>query len=130
MPTICLSTFIKAPPERVFDLSRSITLHTVSMQHTNEKAVAGRTSGLIELNESVTWRAKHVFKTRFLETRITAMIPYSLFTDEQLKGDFKMMKHEHHFKVLEDSTLMTDIFTFQTPYGFSGILVNFLFLKK
>jgi ligand-binding SRPBCC domain-containing protein len=130
MPTICLSTFIKAPPERVFDLSRSITLHTVSMQHTNEKAVAGRTSGLIELNESVTWRAKHVFKTRFLETRITAMIPYSLFTDEQLKGDFKMMKHEHHFKVHEDGTLMTDIFFFESPHGFLGTLVNFLFLKK
>ena len=40
MPTITLTTIIKAPIENVFDLARSIDLHQHSMQHTKEKAVA------------------------------------------------------------------------------------------
>ena len=50
---------LNADKEIVFDLSRSIDLHKLSTVHTNETAIAGRTSGLIGLNESVTWRAKH-----------------------------------------------------------------------
>ncbi|MCW3108875.1 MAG: cell division protein, partial [Segetibacter sp.] len=118
------------PVERVFDLSRSITLHTASMHHTNEIAVAGITTGLIELNETVTWQAKHLFKTRFLQTKISSMTHYTSFTDEQVKGDFKMMKHEHYFTVEGEGTLMTDIFTFETPYGIFGPILNSFFLKK
>ena len=54
MPTIYLTIEINAPIERCFDLSRSIDLHTLSTSHTNEKAIAGVTSGLIGLNEEVT----------------------------------------------------------------------------
>ena len=54
MPAIQLSTFIKAPVERVFDLSRSIDLHKISTKHSHEEAVAGVTGGLINLNETVT----------------------------------------------------------------------------
>jgi hypothetical protein len=43
----------------VFDLSRSIDLHKISTQHTNEEAVAGKNNWTNELHESVTWKAKH-----------------------------------------------------------------------
>ncbi|WP_153798291.1 SRPBCC family protein [Foetidibacter luteolus] len=128
MPTIRLSTSINAPVERVFNLARSINLHTASMQHTKELAIAGKTSGLIEEGESVTWQAKHLFKTRTLTTKITAMAPYRFFTDEMTEGDFIMMKHEHHFIQQGNHTLMTDVFTFQSPYGILGKAVNGLFL--
>ena len=59
MPKINLTTTIDAPIERVFDLARSIDLHKLSTKKTNEEAVNGKTSGLIELGETVTWRAKH-----------------------------------------------------------------------
>ena len=59
MPIIKIITRIKAEPHVVFDLSRSIDFHIESTIHTNEKAIDGRTSGLIQLGESVTWRAKH-----------------------------------------------------------------------
>ncbi len=62
MPLIHLTTVIHAPLHRVFDLSRSITLHKRSMEHLQEEAVKGRTSGLIEYDETVTWRAKHLTK--------------------------------------------------------------------
>jgi hypothetical protein len=54
MPRIELKTEVEANMEIVFDLSRSIDLHKISMGNTNEKAIAGKTSGLIELDESVT----------------------------------------------------------------------------
>jgi hypothetical protein len=48
---ISLATLIHAPIERVFDLSRSIDLHQQSMRHISEKAIAGKTSGLISESE-------------------------------------------------------------------------------
>lgn len=130
MPTIHLTTFIAAPIERVFDLSRSIEVHKKSMAHTGEQAVAGTTMGLINFDETVTWKAKHLFKTRVLKTRITAMEkPYS-FTDEMVEGDFKQMKHEHHFKQIDNGTLAIDIFTFEAPYGALGKMVNTIYLRN
>ncbi|MBD0294000.1 MAG: cell division protein, partial [Flavisolibacter sp.] len=45
MPFIHLTTFIAAPIERVFDLSRSINLHKASMKAYNERPIAGKISG-------------------------------------------------------------------------------------
>ena len=47
-----------------------------------------------------------------------------MFTDEQVKGDFKMMKHEHHFKPCENGTIMIDLFHFESPYGAIGKIVQ------
>ena len=41
MPTIELLTKIRAPKELVFDLTRSIDLHKISTQQTDEEAIAG-----------------------------------------------------------------------------------------
>ena len=130
MPVIHLTTLIHAPVERVFNLARSINLHEKSMSHTNEKAVGGVTSGIIQQGETVTWQAKHLFKTRFLTVQITAMKPYEFFTDEMVKGDFKSMKHHHYFKTVEGGTVMKDEFTFSSPYGFLGKVVNGIFLTN
>jgi hypothetical protein len=70
MPTrIDLTTIINAPIEICFDLSRSIDLHQQSTQQTHEKAIAGRTTGLIELNEFVTWQATHFLITQKLTSK-------------------------------------------------------------
>ena len=128
MPVIQLITSIIAPVEKVFDLSRDLSLHAVSMKHTNEKAIAGRTSGLIKEGETVTWQARHLFKTRMLTTKITLMKPYTFFIDEMIQGDFKYMKHEHHFQYKDGITSMKDIFCFESPYGILGKLANSVFL--
>jgi len=130
MPTIHLTNFIAAPVERVFDLSRSIELHKKAMAHTGEKAVAGTTMGLIGLNETVTWTAKHLYKTRVMKVKITAMQQPFSFTDEMVEGTFKSMKHEHHFKQIDNGTLAIDIFTFESPYGAIGKMLNSVFLRK
>ncbi|MGN6293998.1 MAG: SRPBCC family protein [Chitinophagaceae bacterium] len=130
MPTIHLTTFIAAPADRVFDLSRSIDLHKQSMTKHKEEAVAGVRFGLIEKDETVTWKARHLFKNRILKTRITAMKKPEMFTDEQAEGDFKLLKHEHHFKPCDNGTIMIDIIDFEAPYGTIGKTFNKLYLTK
>ena len=86
MPVIKLSTIIKADIQIVFDLSRSIDLHKISTDKTNEEAIAGVTNGLIGLDETVTWRAKHLGVTQTLQSKITSFKPPYYFVDEMLKG--------------------------------------------
>jgi ligand-binding SRPBCC domain-containing protein len=130
MPTIHLTTFIAAPINVVFDLSRHIDLHKESMSRFKEEAVAGTRFGLIEKDETVTWKAKHLFKNRLLRSKITAMKKPDMFTDEQLQGDFKKMKHEHHFKSCENGTILIDLFYFESPFGLLGQWFNSLYLTN
>lgn len=130
MPRIYLETRISASVEIVFDLSRSIDLHKISTEHTKEEAIAGRTSGLIGLGETVTWRAKHLGFTQNLTSKITDYNYPFFFADEMTQGAFKEFRHEHRFESHENTTLMIDIFTYQSPFGFLGKLADFIFLKK
>jgi ligand-binding SRPBCC domain-containing protein len=130
MPKIHITTFIAAPCERVFDLSRSINLHSISTAHTDEQAIAGVTSGLINLNETVTWQAKHLFKKRQHTSKITAMESPVFFVDEMTAGKFKSFRHEHHFKQIDNGTIMIDILDFESPYGAAGKFFNAIYLKK
>ena len=64
MPQIKLTTSIAAPLEVVFDLSRSIDVHQISMQQSDERAIGGITSGLIQKDETVTWQARHLLRKK------------------------------------------------------------------
>jgi ligand-binding SRPBCC domain-containing protein len=129
MPRIELRTFIDAPIDRCFDLSRSIDLHKISTQHTGEEAVEGVTSGLIGLGQSVTWRAKHFGIWQQLTTTITDYNRPSFFADEMVKGAFKSFRHEHHFReISKDQTEMVDYFDYRSPLGMLGKLADKLFL--
>lgn len=130
MPTIELKTIIDADIEICFDLSRSIDLHQISTAHTDEKAITGRTEGLIELGEFVTWEAKHFGFTQQLCSKITAYDRPVHFRDEQIKGAFKYIVHDHYFEVENGKTMMTDVFDFEAPLGLIGKLVSNLILKN
>jgi len=129
MPFIHLTTFIAAPQERIFDLSRSVSLHKQSMSAHGEKIIDGTMGGLMNLNDSVTWSARHLFKQRTLKVQITKMQRPDYFVDEQVKGNFGMMKHEHYFKPIENGTLMIDQFHFEVK-GMIGKLVTKFYLEK
>lgn len=130
MPTIRLKTIINADIHKVFDLARDIDLHLKSTSKTNEKAIAGRTSGLIENNETVTWRAKHLGIYQTHTSKIIDMEKPYQFTDIMLKGTFKSLKHQHIFVQEGKNTIMTDIFEFESPFGIVGKFFNQIFLKN
>lgn len=130
MTTINLTTKINAPLKTVFDASRNIDIHQQSASKSNEKAISGITSGLINLNETVTWRGKHFGIYLTHKSRITAMSFYDYFVDEMEEGKFKTFKHEHFFKEINGVTIMTDQLHYETPFGIIGKLFDTLFLKK
>ena len=130
MTTIYLSTKIKASIQIVFDASRNIDVHQLSTNKSNEIAIAGVTSGLINLNETVTWRGKHFGLYLTHKSRITAMTCYSYFIDEMEEGKFKSFKHQHFFEEINGITTMTDKLQYETPFGVFGKLFDYLFLKK
>ncbi|WCO03280.1 SRPBCC family protein [Psychroserpens ponticola] len=130
MPLIEIKTLIKADIQTCFDVARNIDFHTKSLEHSNEKAIAGKTSGLIELDEWVTWEAKHFGFTQQLTSKITEFDSPSYFVDEMVSGAFKAFKHEHIFQSKDGRTLMIDKFNFQSPFGILGKLANVLFLVR
>lgn len=130
MARICIAVEINAALPIVFDLCRSIDMHMISTKGSNEKAIAGTITGLIQKNETVTWQAKHLFKTRTFKSVISAMQPYHYFKDEMLAGDFKTFKHEHFFVEKKGKVFMKDVLILEAPYGIIGKMVMALFLKK
>ncbi|WP_298422234.1 SRPBCC family protein [uncultured Kordia sp.] len=130
MTAIHINTHINAPIQLVFDLSRDITEHEASANHTREKAIAGRTSGKIELGETVTWRAKHFGIYLQHTSIISAFESPTRFVDEMQKGVFKSFHHEHIFKENENGTEMIDILNYEVPYGIFGRFFNYCILKS
>lgn len=130
MPTIKLVTIIQAPVDICFDASRDIKIHELSTKNTNERAIAGKTSGLCELNDEITWQARHFGIRQQLTVRITKFNRPIFFEDEMLKGAFKSMRHEHHFREISNGTEMIDIFNYEVPFGPIGKLFDRLVLRK
>jgi ligand-binding SRPBCC domain-containing protein len=129
MPEIILNTRIHAPLEICFNLARSIDLHKESMKHTGEQVVAGITEGLIELGESVTWKARHFGIVMKLTSRITEFQFPDMFVDEMVNGPFNTMKHRHIFLASEGQTLMVDEFEYTSPLGILGKAADSIFLE-
>lgn len=129
MPLIQLSTSIKAPKEICFDLARDIDAHQLSTSKTKERAISGRTSGLCEEGDTITWQSTHFGIKQKLTARVTKMISPFYFEDEMIKGAFSSMKHKHSFKTIGEQTIMTDEFYYTSPLGFIGKIGDWLFLK-
>ncbi len=130
MPIIKLETEINAPVERVFDLARSIDLHKDSMSKYDERAVAGVTSGLINLHETVTWEAVHFSVRQRLTSRITAFERPRYFRDSMVSGAFKRFDHDHYFEEIGGQTLVKDVFDYDSPLGILGQIADLMFVES
>jgi ligand-binding SRPBCC domain-containing protein len=130
MPVIKIETFINAPPNLCFDLTRDIDVHVAASTQTGERAVAGVTSGKIGLGETVTWEGVHFMVRQRLTSMITVFEPPTLFVDEMQDGPFKRWKHSHQFFAENDGTRMVDRVEFASPFGALGALVDMLVIKS
>ena len=126
-------TVIRAPIERCFDLARSIEVHLAGNIHSGEAAVAraGVTSGLIDLGQRVTWRARHFGVWQELTSEITAMERPASFQDTMIHGAFRWMEHDHFFRSLAPcETEMRDVFRFAAPLGILGRVAEVAVLRR
>ena len=130
MPVIDLETRINAPIERVFDLARSIDLHRRSMDHTKERAVAGVTSGLIGLGQTVTWEAVHFGIKQRLTSKITICDRPTHLQDIMVAGAFAGFTHDHYLSEIDVGTIMRDRFDFSSPFWPLGAIADVLFLAR
>ena len=130
MQTIRVELWIPASPERCFDAARDLDLHLKSMAHTGEVAVGGRTSGLIELGEEVTWRARHFGVVQHFTSRITGFDRPRMFQDSMQRGAFKTFVHDHFFEPENGGTRMIDVLAFSAPLGVLGWIAERLMLRR
>jgi ligand-binding SRPBCC domain-containing protein len=127
---VVVETRIAAPVRRVFDLARSVELHVESAAASDERAVAGKTSGLLGAGDSVTWEARHLGRWRWLTVRITAFDPPRSFRDEQMEGPFVSFRHDHRFEAESGGTLMTDVLDFASRVPLVDRLVLAPYLRR
>lgn len=130
MPIIQTSIEISAPIETVFDLARSVDLHIHSTAQTKERAVAGVTSGLLGLGDTVTWEATHFFIRQRLTVEINQFGRPNYFRDSMVKGIFKHFDHDHYFEANGSTTRMRDVFGYSSPYGVLGNIANVLLVHR
>jgi len=133
MVTLEETTLIAVPIQRCFDLARSVEVHLAGNLHFGEQAVAlrGVSTGLLNLGDTVTWRARHFFVRQCLTSRITAFERPWYFQDTMLRGAFRSMQHDHHFRELPDgSTEMRDIFRFAAPIPIFGRIAESIVLRR
>jgi len=127
------TTLIEAPIDRVFDLSRSVEVHLFANVHDNEQALAigGVTTGLIDLGQQVTWRAKHFGFWHNLTSETTAMEAPTYFQVTMVKGIFRFMQADHRLRSLPSGvTELTDIFAIAAPLPILGPIAEGLFLRR
>ncbi len=131
MIRIELTTRIAAPILRCFDLARSIDAHVASTGPTQEQAIAGRTTGLINVDETVTWRARHLGVMQTHTSKITAFESPVYFQDTMQRGTFKSFQHDHRFvENGPEDTTMLDTLVFAAPLGPLGWLAERFVLRR
>lgn len=121
---------IDAPIELCFDYARDIDIHTRTVwKHTKERAVEGRTSGMIEAGEQVTFEATHFLVRQRLTSKVTAYERPLFFVDEMVSGAFKSLKHSRTFTASSNGTVMRDELALEAPFGIVGRVAERLILK-
>jgi ligand-binding SRPBCC domain-containing protein len=85
---------------------------------------------LINLGDSVTWRARNFGLWWSLTSRITVVEPPVWFEDVQERGPFSWFRHEHRFEPLERGTRMRDRWEHRSPFGLLGRVVDHLILGR
>lgn len=63
-------------------------------------------------------------------TEITHIKEKAYFVDEQRSGPYKLWHHEHKIAPVDGGVLMTDLVSYQPPFGFLGTLANRFFISK
>lgn len=134
MSRIEIERVIAAPAERLFDLARSVEAHVASATGTSERVAGGKTAGLLDLGEEVTWEARHFGVTQRLTSRMTMFDRPRHFRDSMVRGAFRRFDHDHWFEPVPGATVPTtrcrDVFDFDAPLGPLGWIAERLVLER
>jgi ligand-binding SRPBCC domain-containing protein len=130
MPTLRIETEILAPIELCFDLARDVETHLATTEHTQERVVSGKSRGLLELGDELTFEAVHLGVRQKLSSRVVEFERPHRFTDEMISGAFRSLRHIHEFAPSRSGTLMRDILEWESPFGFLGGVADRLVIER
>ena len=130
MPVVIeVVTVIDAPPDVVFDLELDVDVHAASLAGSGETATTSTGLRRLGLGDEVTFHARHLGVRWRLTSRVTAHDRPHRFVDEQVRGPFRALHHEHVFEALgAGRTRMTDRMGITAPAGPVGAVVARLLL--
>jgi len=121
---ITVVSLINAAPTRVFDLELDVDVHAESLAESHETATTTTGRRQLVLGDEVTFGACHLGLRWRMTSRVTAYDRPHHFVDEQTRGPFHTLRHEHYFEDLGDGcTRMTDRMTIRAPFGPLGAMV-------
>ncbi len=130
MAKIHVTTFVKAPAKRVYDLSRSVNLFQISSSTTFINFLEGPISGLINENDKVVYQAKHFKRSRDLTLKIISVnIPDQITIQLLMKG-FINFQHNLYFKAIKNGSFIIDVIEYETSFGLIGKLLDKIFIKN
>jgi ligand-binding SRPBCC domain-containing protein len=120
-----IASVIGAAPRVVFDLKLDVDVHASSLHGSEETAVTSTGRRQLALGDEVTFRARHFGLRWQMTSRITVYEPAHRFVDEQVRGPFRDLRHEHHFQDLDGvRTRMTDRMIITARWGPVGAVVT------
>ena len=118
-------TTIDAARDVVFGLELDMDVHAASLAASGETATTSTGRRRLGPGDEVAFRARHFGVVWRMTSRITAYEPPRRFVDEQIRGPFRHLRHEHVFDDLGGGrTRMTDRMTVGAPFGALGSLVT------
>jgi ligand-binding SRPBCC domain-containing protein len=125
VPSFTVLTEINRPVQVCFDLARDVEVHCRTAEFTGERAVAGRTSGLLDAGDVVTFEGRHFGIRQRLSARIVESVLPHRFVDEMVSGAFRSLRHVHEFRPsVTGGTIMSDTITWESPLGILGRLAD------
>ena len=126
MPVLIeIVSVIEAAPSVVFDLELDVDVHAMSLHASHETATTNTGRRRLALGDEVTFRARHFGLRWHMTSRITVYQRPYRFVDEQTRGPFRTLRHEHQFQDLNAvGTQMTDRMTISAPLGPLGAVVT------
>jgi len=125
VPTLIeIVSVIGAAPHVVFDLELDVDVHAASLHGSQETATTSTGRRRLTLGDEVTFRARHLGLHWRMTSRITVYERPHRFVDEQARGPFNALCHEHLFRDLDGGTQMTDRMTITAPLGPLGAVVT------
>ena len=130
MTTIIIDTRIAAPIELCFDLARDVEVHLKTSAFTGERAVGGKTSGLLDLGDVITLEGVHFGIRQRLTVKIVEFNRPRQFVDEMVSGPFTSLRHVHEFVMDGGSVVMRDTLTWRSPLGLLGVVADTLFVER
>lgn len=127
--TVEVTTGVHAPRDVVFDLELDVEVHAASLPDSAESATTSTGRHRIGLGDQVTFNARHFGAWWRMTAVVTELDRPSRFVDEQVRGPFAVMRHEHVFLADgAEATVRVDRMSVRAPGGPLGVVIEALLL--